>query len=138
MPFALLAIGILLVIAAYNNTQTVLARQLKKDFSGSTGFIYWIAAIMIVGVIGYIKPMQTVSRAMLALILVVIFLTHSGVFSQFNSALSGSTGADSKSGGDSKTGAVANGNQNSTGDSQGLPNPLIIDLFKQPTMGGVQ
>lgn len=132
MPFALIAIGLLLVIAAYNNTQTVLASQLKKDFSGNTGFIYWIAAIMIVGVIGYIKPMQTVSRAMLALILVVIFLTNSGVFSQFNTALAGS------SDGDTKSGAGTGGDANATGNAGGEHQPLVIDLFKSPTIGGVQ
>jgi hypothetical protein len=135
MPFALMAIGLLLVIAAYNNTQTVLASQLKKDFSGNTGFIYWIAAIMIVGAIGYIKPMQTVSRAMLALVLVVIFLTNSGVFSKFNSALSGS---DAVPNGDAKVGSGTGGAENSTGNASGEHQPLIIDLFKSPTLGGMQ
>ncbi len=93
MPFALLGIGLLLVIAAYNNTQTVLSGQLQKDFSGKTGFVYWIAAIIILGMVGYIKPMQTVSRALLALLLVVIFLTHNGILQKFNAALSGSAGA---------------------------------------------
>ena len=138
MPFALLAIGLLLVIAAYNNTQTVLASQLKKDFSGNTGFIYWIAAVLIIGVIGYIKPMQTVSRAFLALILVVIFLTNSGFFAQFNSALSGSATAPAAGDGSAASGANAGGNTNSTGDTSGDHQPLIIDLHKLPTLGGTQ
>lgn len=96
MPFALIAIGLLLVIAAYNNTQGVLSSQLQKDFSGKTGFIYWIAAIIILGAVGYIKPMQTVSRAMLALVLVMIFLTREGFMQKLNAALGGGagTGAD--------------------------------------------
>lgn len=120
MPFALLAIGLLLVIAAYNNTQTVLAAQLKKDFSGNTGFIMWIAAILIVGAIGYIRPLQTVSRAFLGLILVVIFLTNAGFFSQFNAALSGAAGGTTGKGDGSgdKTGA---GSSESNG-------PLIIGV----------
>lgn len=89
MPFALIAIGLVLVIAAYNNTQTVLAAQLKKDFSGKTGFVYWIAAIMIIGALGYVRPLQTVSRAMLALILVVIFLSSDGFFTKFNATIGG-------------------------------------------------
>jgi hypothetical protein len=76
MPFALLAMGLLLVITAYNNTQAILSAQLKKDISGTTGFIYWIAAIVIVGAIGYIKPLETVSRVFLALILVILLLTN--------------------------------------------------------------
>lgn len=87
MPFALLFIGVVLAIAAYNGTQGVLSSQLKKDLSGETGFVYWIAAIMIVGAIGYIRPMETVSRSFLALILVVMFLVNGGFFTQFNAAL---------------------------------------------------
>lgn len=91
MPFALLFIGILLAVVAYNNTQADLAKQLSKDFSGRTGFVYWIAAILIVGLFGYVKQLETVSRAMLALILVVIFLRAGGFFEQFNAALAGET-----------------------------------------------
>lgn len=87
MPFALVAIGLILAIAAYNGTQSVLSDQIRKDMSGETGFVYWIAAIMIVGAIGYIRPMETVSRSFLALILVVMFLVNGGFFTQFNAAL---------------------------------------------------
>lgn len=129
MPFALIAIGLLLVIAAYNNTQDVLGSQLKKDFSGSTGFVYWIAAIIIVGAIGYIKPVQTVSRAMLALILVVIFLTNSGVFGQFNAALAGSAGGADANGAK----GTNDGDTGGTGDTPGAREPLVIDLKKSAT-----
>lgn len=124
MPFALLAIGILLVIAAYNNTQDVLASQLKKDISGKTGFIYWIAAIIIVGALGYIRPLQPVSRGFLALILVVLFLTNSGVFAQFNSALSGAASGD---GAVTKAGADA-GKSGGAGSVAGEPEPLTVTV----------
>lgn len=121
MPFALLTIGILLIITAYNNTQDVLASQLKKDFSGTTGFVYWIAAIFVVGALGYIKPLEPVSRAFLALILVVLFLTHQGVFQQFNAALSGSAGEGEKTTGE--------GGQNTgAGNSAGEKQPLEITV----------
>lgn len=123
MPFALLAIGLLLVIAAYNNTQDVLASQLKKDFSGKTGFVYWIAAIIIVGAIGYIRPLQSVSRAFLALILVILFLTNSGVFAQFNAALSGAAAPS----GDKPTGANA-GSAEGTGNAEGEREPLSVTV----------
>lgn len=126
MPFALIAIGLLLVIAAYNNTQDVLGGQLKKDFSGSTGFVYWIAAIIIVGAIGYMKPMQTVSRAMLALILVVVFLTNSGVFAQFNAALAGSAGGTDANGDKGAAGGASPG----MGDAPGEAGPLVMGLGK--------
>jgi hypothetical protein len=125
MPFALLAIGLLLVITAYNNTQEVLSRQLKADFSGNTGFIYWIAAIVIVGSIGYIRPLQSVSRAFLALILIVIFLTNSGVFSKFNQALAGAAQS-----GDATTGA-GDGTATGAGNVAGERAPLEITVRPQ-------
>lgn len=130
MPFALLAIGLLLVIAAYNNTQDTLATQLKQDFSGKTGFVYWIAAIVVVGALGYIKPLEPVSRAFLALILVILFLTNSGVFSKFNSALAG-VGTPSKA----QIGNVTI--ENGAGSSEGMGNvagdrePLTITVRPQ-------
>lgn len=116
MPFALIAIGLLLVITAYNNTQTVLSAQLQKDISGSTGFIYWIAAIVIVGAIGYIKPLEPVSRVFLALILVVLFLTNQGVFSQFNAALGGAAGG------------IGTGSAKGAGDTEGESGPLVMGI----------
>ena len=92
MPFALIGIGIILVIAAYNNKQDVLAKQVREDLTGSTGFVYWIAAILIVGAIGYIRPLQVVSRVFLGLILLVLFVTNQGLFARFNAALDGLTG----------------------------------------------
>ncbi len=118
MPYALLAIGLILAIAAYNNTQGILSAQIQKDMAGKTGFIYWIAAIIIVGAIGYIKPLETVSRAFLLLILVVVFLTNGGVFAQFNNALSGAG-----SSGDAKT---------LGGNAEGESGPLEITVQKAP------
>lgn len=128
MPFALLAIGLLLIIAAYNNTQDVLGAQLKRDFSGNTGFIYWIAAIVIVGAVGYIKPLQPVSRAFLALILVILFLTNSGVFSKFNQALGGIVGNANAGTGDI-TGATTDVNIGEGGERQ----PLTITVRPEGT-----
>lgn len=125
MPFALLAIGILLVIAAYNNTQDVLAAQIKKDFSGKTGFIYWIAAIVLVGALGYIRPLQPVSRGFLALILVVLFLTNSGAFAKFNAALSGAASGDASAGADAGT---AGGGGNVAGEKT----PLTVTVKPSP------
>lgn len=123
MPFALMTIGLLLVIAAYNNSGSALASQLKSDFTGSGNFLYWIAAIFIVGLIGYAAPMRGVSRAALALVIVVLFLQNKGFFSQFNSALSGSSsGTDA-----SKT--ATTGNESDTSSATKTPtNPMATPL----------
>lgn len=83
MPFALLIVGIVLVVAAVRNSQNDLFTLLKGDFTGQNNFIYWMLAILLVGALGYIPSMTKLSRAFLVLILVVLFLSHKGFFTQF-------------------------------------------------------
>lgn len=91
MPFALLIIGLLLVVAGFQNTHKELGSQIVNDFTGQNNFIYWIAAIGIVGALGYVKALEPFSRMFLALILVSIFLANKGFFNQLNASLTKST-----------------------------------------------
>lgn len=96
MPFALLLVGMLLIITGFQNTYQAFGSQVQKDFSGKDGFLYWIAAIGIVGGVGYVKPLEPISRAFLVLLIVVIFLSKgnainkggASIFSNFTSGLS--------------------------------------------------
>lgn len=99
MPFALLIIGVVLLIAGVRNTQDTLFTLVRGDFSGSGNFIFWLAAILIIGAVGYIPKLKPISTAFLALVVVVLFLKKGnasgiggGFFSQFTSAL-GTTAA---------------------------------------------
>lgn len=74
MPFALLTIGMLLIITGFQDTYKQFGTQLEKDFSGPNSFIYFLVAIGAVGAIGYVKELESFSRAMLALIIVALFL----------------------------------------------------------------
>lgn len=100
MPFALLLIGIVLVMAAANNTLTQLGQQLKKDFTGQGNFLNWLAAVGIVGSIGYIPQMRTLSRVFLGLICLAILMTSGrrGVFSAFQGALNSGGGSSATAG----------------------------------------
>lgn len=101
MPYIFIIIGLVMVIAAVRNTvadtkdangnvtDAGLATLLKHDFTGQNNYIYWVVSILIIGAIGYIKPLQPVSRAFMLLVIIVLFLSNKGVFAQFNSALSG-------------------------------------------------
>ena len=99
MPFALILVGLLLVVAAVRNTVTDnsttgakgLTTLIKGDFTGQNNFIYWLVAILVIGALGYIDSLRTLSRAFMALILVALFLTGkqgSNFFTGFQSALS--------------------------------------------------
>lgn len=87
MPFALILLGILAFVAAYKNTLPELGALLKGDFSGQGNFMYWLAAMFIVGGIGYYKPLQNTSKMLMLLILIVMILSDKGFFNQFVTAL---------------------------------------------------
>ena len=87
MPFALLIIGIVLLVASVRNTQGDLYTLVKGDFTGSNNYLYWVVSILIIGALGYIDALRPISRAFLALLIVVLFLSHGGVLSQLNTQL---------------------------------------------------
>lgn len=87
MAFALIGIGLLLFMAAYQNNVAALGTQLSSDIMGGKGFIIWIAALFIIGALGYVPVLKNVSRAFLVLILIVVVLANKGFFSQFVAAL---------------------------------------------------
>lgn len=94
MPFALLVVGIVLLVAGARNKQDDLFALVKGDFSGPDNFIFWFLAIVIIGAIGYIPKLKPLSTAFLGLVIVVLFLkkgstkgTGGGFFSQFLSGI---------------------------------------------------
>lgn len=87
MPYALVAIGIVMIVTAIKNTYGALGTLLKGDFTGPKNFTYWIAAIGIVGMIGYYAPFRPLSRAFLILIVTAIVLKNGGFASQFTNAI---------------------------------------------------
>jgi hypothetical protein len=100
MPFALLILGILLLVAGVRNTQDVLFALFKGDFVGQDNFIFWFLAIVLIGALGYIPKLKPISTAFLGLVIVVLFLkkgsssgTGGGFFAQFTQAISGTQNA---------------------------------------------
>lgn len=87
MPFALVFVGLIMVVVGVRGTQTQMSQLLVSDFTGPGNFTYWIAALFIVGAVGYIKPLQPVSRAFLVLIVVGIFIANGGFAQQLQTAL---------------------------------------------------
>lgn len=87
MPFALLIIGLLMIITGINNNYSQFASQLSQDFSGSKSFLVWVLALGAVGALGYIKDLRTFSHYFMALILISMILANKGVFAQFQTAL---------------------------------------------------
>ena len=87
MPFVLLIIGAVLLDAGVRDTVTTasdgspgLFTLLQNDFSpaaqqpGQHSFIPWVVAILIIGALGYVEELRGFSHAMLALVVIVLFL----------------------------------------------------------------
>lgn len=97
MPFALVFVGIILVTAGVRDKTSDLYTLVKGDIESNgsqKGYIYWMVAILIIGSLGYIDSLKSLSRAFMALVIVVLFLKAGnpqaiggGFFAQFFSAL---------------------------------------------------
>jgi hypothetical protein len=94
MPFALLLIGIVLLVAGIRNTQCILFAEVEGDFTGPNNFFYWFLAIMIIGALGYVPKLKPISTALLVLVVVVLFLhkgQNGGFFQQLTAGFSSDT-----------------------------------------------
>lgn len=125
MPFALVVIGLLMIVSGGRNTYQQFGAQIKGDFTGDKNFTYWLASIGVVGAVGYIEPLRTFSRAFMVLIIVVMFLSNGGFFEKFTAALAkGPTTPQPV--GESATGNAA------TALIPGMPT-TVSDALKPPT-----
>lgn len=83
MPFALVGIGLILIVTGMRDTHAQLGRQLVADFTGQQNFSVWVLAIGSVGALGYVAELKTFSRYFLALILISMMLSQKGFFQSF-------------------------------------------------------
>jgi hypothetical protein len=88
MPIALLAVAGLMIVSAWKGTEEELGVLVASEFTGSGNFLYWLAAVAVVGGLGMVPVMRTPSRWLIALILVAMFLSHTGIIANAFSALS--------------------------------------------------
>ena len=97
MPLTFIVIGAVLLISAANNQATQLFALVKGDFSNtsaatnvsgtSTSFLPWVVSIFAIGALGYIPSLKTLSRSLLVLVIVVLFLSKNGFFAKLQTAL---------------------------------------------------
>lgn len=76
MPFFLLIVGAIFLVAAVRGNQEDLLSLVKDDFSGSNNFIYWVMSIVFIAMVGYVKALRPVSDAFLALVILVIIVAN--------------------------------------------------------------
>src|SRR5262249_20848171 len=66
MAIILIIVGIILFLTAIRGTTAQFGNLLLQDLFG--GFVYWFGAIIVIGLIGYIKPLRPLSNALLVLV----------------------------------------------------------------------
>jgi hypothetical protein len=88
MPFAVLLVGAILVIVAFNNSAPALVSELEADIPP---YFKWAAAIAAILGLGYIPGLRTPSRYLLGLVLLVVLLkNYTGIVAGFKTFLTGS------------------------------------------------
>ncbi len=111
LPLFLVFIGLIIIVAAVRNTLGALTTQLASDLTGGSGsaqqvanstglapltglvnqggFLVWFGAILAIGLLGYIPKLELISRGLLGLVLLTLFLkSGTGFFSQLQQQLS--------------------------------------------------
>jgi len=87
MPIALIIVGLLMVVSGVKNTYSQFGTQIKSDFTGPGNFTTWLAAIGLIGAVGYVPPLRAFANSFLVLVLLVIVLKNGGAFAKLQSAL---------------------------------------------------
>lgn len=83
MPYALILAGLVMFVSGIRDTQDDLFRLVKGDFTGQRNFVFWFLAILGIGAVGYVPKLKPISNAFLVLVIVVLFLSNQGFFTQF-------------------------------------------------------
>lgn len=95
MPFVLLILGVVFLVSSVKGTQGQLGTLLQGDFTGQNNFVYWVVVILLIGSLGYIPKLKTLSVSFLVLVLLVLVLTRGnpvkntggGFFQQFTTQI---------------------------------------------------
>jgi len=87
MPFALVLIGLLMIVTGARNTHAAFGQQIVSDFTGPQNFTTWMIAIGAMGSLGYIEALRPLSRSFMTLIIISFILKNGGVFDKFSDAI---------------------------------------------------
>lgn len=141
MPFALIMIGLILVVTGAQDTYAAMGQQLRKDFTGDGNFVFWVAAIGTIGAIGYIEPLRPLSRAFMTLIIVAVLIANPKFFSQLSDALkqgpispakNADTSTTSSMADATKTEQIAKDQHDKAVENAGTFGKILLQLFGAP------
>lgn len=92
MPFALVFIGLLMIVTGARDTQCAFATQVKSDLVGTNGFIWYLVALGMIGLLGYVQALEKFAKAFLVLVIIAMILAQQkngaqGFFTALSAAL---------------------------------------------------
>jgi hypothetical protein len=92
VPFVILIVAIVMIVAALRGQQSNMFTLLRSEFSGTNSFIPCSLAIIVLAVVGNIKPIRPVADGFIVLVFVVMLVAPAntqggGFFAQLNAAL---------------------------------------------------
>lgn len=98
MPFFFLFLAVALLAIGVRGQASAAGSLLASEFTGPNSFIQWFLAVMILGLVGYYKPVRPFADALLGLVIVVMILARGnpnsaggGLFAQLESAFQTAT-----------------------------------------------
>jgi hypothetical protein len=83
MPIAFGVAAVILLVAGVRGKTTDLVTLIKSDFTGQPNYFEWMVAIILVGAVGYVDELKTISRMFLGLLVLSLLWSNKNVFSQF-------------------------------------------------------
>jgi hypothetical protein len=86
MPIAFGVAAVILLVAGVRGKTSDLVALIKSDFTGQPNYFEWIVAIVLVGAIGYVDELKTISRMFLGLLVLGLLWSNKNVFAQFSQA----------------------------------------------------
>jgi hypothetical protein len=96
MPFVFAISGILLIIAGVRGKTSDLMTLVKSDFTGQPNYFEWMIALFLVGAIGYIKELSTISKMFMFLVLAGLLWKNKQVLSEFHAQETQTVAASTK------------------------------------------
>jgi len=89
MPFIFLIVGLMLLVIGVRGQSNTAITLLQNEFTGANSFIQWFLAIMILGLVGYYKPIKPLADGLIGLVILAMILneqTQNNIFGALESA----------------------------------------------------
>lgn len=87
MPFALVIIGLVMIVSGARDTYRELGAEVVEDFTGPGNFFYWMLALGALGLVGTIPNFRDFSRAFMALVIISMIIANRGFAANLSDAI---------------------------------------------------